>query len=95
MKVGIFRPPYSPVSEKRETDRQRQDLERGVGEEEREKEGSLLELFFGGQSIKPKMFSDCGLRNEDHGGDKRGNLPPCRSSIRPRKDYEQRQEELQ
>ena len=25
----------SPVSEKRETDRQRQDLERGVGEEER------------------------------------------------------------
>ena len=32
----------SPVSEKREADRQRQDLERGVGEEERESKAVFL-----------------------------------------------------
>ena len=82
------------MPEKRETDRQRQDLERGVGEEEREKEGCLLELLLGGQSITPKMMSDGGLGDENHGSDKRGNLPPRGSSIRPRKDYEQGHEEL-
>ena len=49
----------SPVSEKRETDRHRQDLESGVGEEEREKEGSFFQLFFGGESSASKMINDC------------------------------------